>query len=349
MPDNILDLLREKDAEAVKRSHRGLLIQPGAIGDCLLSLPLAKFMQPAVGLGGVDILGHTEYVSFFPGRSCVETVRAIESVQLHRLFVESDRFELADRDPLIEFFGDYDWIVTFLGGADSCFEQNLIFTANCYHAAEVISISTRPPEDFSRHIADYYIEQFIRQSGSAAARKEAVRGEVLIKTTNEDICRGRMLLQETGIDRDSELIVIHPGSGGLEKCWCLDNFLSLAGMLRSQGLNVIFLLGPAEQERLSSNDIGQMRDVGKCLEGLSLPEVLAVLTCVDGYVGNDSGITHLAASMGVRTFVVFGPTSPAVYRPIGPAVTVFSNAAAVFDKQPSPALQREVFAGLTAR
>jgi len=84
--DDILELVRQKSAEAVRKMHRALILQPGAIGDCILTLPLAAYMKDALGLGGIDILGHTEYVGFLPGRSCVDGVRSIDSMDLHRLF-----------------------------------------------------------------------------------------------------------------------------------------------------------------------------------------------------------------------------------------------------------------------
>jgi len=73
-----------------------------------------------------------------------------------------------------------------------------------------------------------------------------------------------------------------------------------------------------------------------------LTQVLGILSCADGFVGNDSGITHLAAAMGVRTLAVFGPTNPAVYRPVGPAVEIFANAGATFAKEPSATSQRKL-------
>jgi len=67
--DDILNLLKEKVAQAARASQRGVILQPGAIGDCILTLPLAAFMKVVLGLGSVDILGHSEYVGILPGRT----------------------------------------------------------------------------------------------------------------------------------------------------------------------------------------------------------------------------------------------------------------------------------------
>ncbi len=345
--DDILELVRQKSAEAVRKMHRGLILQPGAIGDCILTLPLAAYMKDALGLGGIDILGHTEYIGFLPGRSCVDGVRSIDSMDLHRLFAKTEKFELKDRDPLINAFGDYACIATFLGEPNSNFEQNLIFTANCSHSAEVITLSLKPPKDFSDHLAGFYIRQFIEQSGFSLESWQIQTDDCLIKATKADINTGRELLREIGLGSGEKLIVIQPGSGGMKKCWHFDNFLAVAKELDSRGIEIIFLLGPAELDRFSDTKIKEICSVGRCLTDLSLAQVLGLLSCVDGFIGNDSGITHLAAALGVRTYSIFGPTNPAVYKSIGPDVMVFTGSKASFARKPSVRLQRKLLDVLT--
>jgi heptosyltransferase III len=341
--DNILDILREKGAEAAKKMQRGLIVQPGAIGDCVLTLPLASFMKETLQLGGIDLLAHTEYVGFLPGRSCIDGVHSIDSLDLHRLYAAKDTFELGDRDALISAFSDYTWITTFLGEPDSNFEQNLIYTANCSHSAEVITLSMKPPKDHCEHLVDFYIEQFLNQSGLSVPARSAQTGGPFIRATEADMDAGRDMLRETGIDLDSRLIVIQPGSGGSGKCWCLDNFLAIAETLVSKGIEVLFLLGPAELDRFGDTTIADtIGGVAKILRDLSLAQVLAVLSFADGFIGNDSGITHLAAALGITTLAVFGPTNPAVYKPLGPAVTVFSSSSEAFTQKPSTCLQKKI-------
>lgn len=357
--DSILDLLREKGAEAARQAQRGVILQPGALGDCVLTLPLAQFMKDSLGLGGIDIIGHTEHIGILPGRTCVDGTRSIDLVDLHRLFAETKTFNLADDDPLINVFADYAWIVTFLGEPNSNFEQNLIFTANCSHSAEVITLSTKPPKKFSSHITDFYTQQFIDQSGLSLEPQPIQPNVLLIKATDADINRGRELLNEIpaplgfeqgrhrGVDFSKKLVVIHPGSGGSHKCWHLDNFLAVAKELISIGIEVIFLLGPAELERFSDATINNINNVAKCLTDLPFTQVLGLLSCAEGFIGNDSGITHLASALGVRTLAVFGPTNPAVYKPIGPAVTVFASGTTAFAEKPSAMLQQQLLEVLT--
>ena len=346
--DDILDLLKEKGSEMARAAQRGVILQPGAIGDCILTLSLAELMKEALELGGIDFLGHTEYIGFLPGRTCIDSVRSMDSMNLHRLFVETSSFDLADGDPLIDAFADYAWIVTFLGEPNSHFEQNLIFTANCSHSAEVITFSMKPPEDYPNHLTDYYRQQFVDESVLLSESRQVGYSTRLIKATETDANKGRELLRDIQLDSFEKLVVIQPGSGGLHKCWHLDNFLAVAEELCLKGTKVVFLLGPAEQERFSNATIKAINSVARCLTDLSLTQVVWLLSCSDGFIGNDSGITHLAAGMGVKTVVVFGPTNPAVYKPVGPAVTVLANGGEAFTDKPSAALQQKVLDVLMA-
>src|SRR4030043_458287 len=340
--DDILQLLKEKGAEMARAAQRGVILQPGAIGDCILTLPLAEFMTEALELGGIDIIGHTEYTGIMPGRTCIDSVRSIDTMDLHRLFVETSTFELADGDYLINAFSDYAWIVTFLGEPNSNFEQNLIFTANCSHGAEVITLSMKPPNDYSNHLSEYYREQLVNESGLSLQIGDFQLERCLIKATEADVAKGRELLKELYIEPDAKPVVIQPGSGGQHKCWHIDNFIAVAEELRSKGIKVVFLFGPAEKERLSNKTINDIKNTAKCLTDLSLTQVVYLLSCSGAFLGNDSGITHLAAGMGIRTLVIFGPTNPAIYKPVGPDVTVFTGDETVFANKSSPNLQQEV-------
>jgi heptosyltransferase-3 len=344
---NIIDKLREKLAIAAQQGRRGVILQPGAIGDCILTLPLAELMKETVCPGGVDIIGHTEYLGFLPGRSCVDSVKSLDSMSLHRLFEDENGFELADADHLIMAFAGYSWIASFLGEPESNFEKNLIFTVNCSHSAEVITLAMKPAVEHNIHISDFYRKQFAKQGLSSEEHDSAI-SIPLIRPTQADKLRGMEIMAENGVMPTTKAIIIHPGSGGAHKCWHLDNFLAVARMLGKEGTDAVFLLGPAEMERFGPSVIDDMRAAGKVLTDLSLSDVLAVLSCSRAFLGNDSGITHLAAALGIKTVAVFGPTDPAIYRPIGPAVTILQNDTPDFTTATSDDLQNNAAAALLA-
>jgi hypothetical protein len=304
-------------------------------------------MKEKLNLGSVDMLGHTQYIGILPARSCVDGIRSMDSLELHKLFADAKTFDLPDGDPLITAFAGYSWIVTFLGEPYGSFEQNLIFTANCSHSAEVVTLSLKPPAGLDLHVSDYYIRQFACDCGLSIEAAPVPRQDTLITPTQADAATGQRCLREIGCDLSRKLVVIHPGSGGLEKCWHVDNFITLAQEIERMGNDVVFLLGPAEMERLDTATMNRISGAAKCLASLPLSDVVGVLSCADGFVGNDSGITHLAASLGRSTIALFGPTHPARYRPLGPDVKILSLGGEDFASRPSPLVRQQVLAHIT--
>jgi ADP-heptose:LPS heptosyltransferase len=105
-------------------------------------------------------------------------------------------------------------------------------------------------------------------------------------------------------------VVIHPGSGSRRKNWPRDRYLEAAEALSKSGRRVTWCLGPAEE------DFAVPPGAEVWIEE-SLSDLGAALANADLYVGNDSGITHLAASAGCPTVAIFGPTEPEVWAPRG--------------------------------
>lgn len=99
-------------------------------------------------------------------------------------------------------------------------------------------------------------------------------------------------------------IACHPFSGSPKKNWPIENFLEVANHAP-----VRFCIGP-----------GQSLD--GALRIAALDELAAWLATAEAYIGNDSGITHLAAAIGLPVIALFGPTDPAVWAPRGERVRV---------------------------
>ena len=320
---DIIALVQEQESQTRRALRRGVIISPGAIGDCVLMLPLAHFMKNSLKLGAIDFIGHTQYIDFYPGRTTVNAVRSIDSIDFHRLFADSGDFVLEDGDALITDFSRYEWIVSFLGADHNSFEENLIFTVNCSRAAEITMLSLKPSEDFSNHISRFYIQQFIDANLPDTTLPIFDHKTQLINPTKTDMTCGRKLLASLGLNPTQKFAVIHPGSGTPEKCWHFENFLSVADFLLENNHQLVFLIGPAEAEKFSPDVINAFSEKGKCLAEPDLAQVLHIIACADLFIGNDSGITHLAASAGISTIAVFGQTNPEIYGPIGPKVNLY--------------------------
>jgi ADP-heptose:LPS heptosyltransferase len=116
-------------------------------------------------------------------------------------------------------------------------------------------------------------------------------------------------------------VLLHPGSGSRRKRWPLERFLTLADSLDAAGSAPRFLIGPAEEDLAQA--IHSHRG-GKypVMRAESLVELAGLLRSATGLVGNDAGVAHLAAFLGLSTVVIFGPADPVRWTPVGPHVSV---------------------------
>jgi ADP-heptose:LPS heptosyltransferase len=144
-------------------------------------------------------------------------------------------------------------------------------------------LSALPPEGCAMHATDFYLQQTGCEPGAIPRI-------------------------DTGLPRE-DYAVIHPFSGSARKNWPLDKFRALAARLE-RSMPVAWCSG-AEDPPL-----------GGALRIDDLWELACWLSRAKLYIGNDSGITHLAAAVGTPVLAIFGPTDPAVWAPRGAHVRV---------------------------
>jgi hypothetical protein len=313
--------------------RQAAIIHPGAIGDCVLVLPLAQYLKETLGYHCIDLIAHSDYVRFYPGRTPVDQIRSMESLPLHRLFAPIDSFTVEEKkDSLVEAFSKYEHVISFLGEENEPFEQNLLFVIHCSHSGETTMMPLSGAAD--EHTSLFYIRQFAIKN-SLEIPDQPVLTNTWISGSSQDMAIGTDILCRYGIGPQEAVCLIHPGSGSDGKCWPLDHFHAITEVVMSQHLKPVFLLGPAETQRLSQQDVQKIKNVAPLLTDLSLDNVLGVLSCADCFLGNDSGISHLAGAMGKKTITFFGPSNSVQYRPLGPNVYVVQAAGADFTN-PSP-------------
>ena len=119
-----------------------------------------------------------------------------------------------------------------------------------------------------------------------------------------------------------DLIWLHPGSGGASKCLSLELMIRVAETLqRRTGYGLAVTLGEDDTFVTASDRWPQLTSLSRLeiFAGRSLPDLAANLAGASMYVGNDSGISHFAAGLGVPSLVFFVTTDPAVWSPWVPS------------------------------
>ena len=278
-----------------------LIFHSGALGDFVLSWPLA------MGLGRIFAQSRIIFVTASQKGQLAERLLRLEATDAeagwHTLFAPGA--EGLPEKP-----------AKLLAGAQAIYffgEPSATWLANVRRlndTAKLVTLNPTPPPDSASHQSDFVLHQLAPHPAEHAAMEQ------MLKSAR---ARGVGFVRTAG-----SVTVIHPGSGSREKCWPVDRFVEVAARLQAAGKPVRFVIGEVEKERWTDADVQRLESSAdlRC-PGNSL-ELVGALADARAFLGNDSGPGHLAAMLGVPTVCLFGPTSPAVWQPLGPTVTVLS-------------------------
>jgi heptosyltransferase-3 len=271
--------------------RRVLVIFPGALGDLMCLMPALVTISRRHPGASVELMARFELARLAAGRSVVARGHSIDAREVGKLF--SDESSGGSRG----FFGDFDRIYSFFASDDARYRARLAAATD----GDVSFHPFRPGGD--GHVSAGYLR---------AIGEGALPIDVRLEPTSDDLAAASRALAESKCGR-SNLIVIFPGSGSPAKNWPADKFAALASTLsRSNRASVVVILGPAEASIESI-----FREAGLAVvKDLDLPTVAAVARLSSAFVGNDSGVSHLAAAVGASGVVIFGPTDPARWRPL---------------------------------
>ena len=183
---------------------------------------------------------------------------------------------------LIEALREFDSIVSWYGANRPEFRETVAALGLPFTFLEAL-----PPAGGGIHVTDFYLQQ--------------VRG--MAPCTSDGIPR-----IECAVER-GDYLVIHPFSGSARKNWPLEKFRALADGLQ-RVMPVEWCAGEDDPPLAGAVRIDNLYELACRLAKARL------------YIGNDSGITHLAAAVGTPVLALFGPTDPEVWAPRGPHVRV---------------------------
>ena len=124
---------------------------------------------------------------------------------------------------------------------------------------------------------------------------------------------------------DRKIALIHPAAAFATKQWATENFARIVEHVAESGFAPVAVAAPHEQAVLE-NLVAESSVHIETFD-LSLPEVTALAARSQLFVGNDSGIAHIASAVGTRCVVVFGSSNIAHWRPwnSAPAEVVFEQ------------------------
>jgi ADP-heptose:LPS heptosyltransferase len=278
---------------------RRLVLFPGALGDFICFLPALEVLSKGEH---VHLLARSEFADLV---SPAVNVGSLERYEIHRLFVPGAAQEKRLRD----FFGAYSSIFSWMGNGQSAFVRELASVSQGRAVVFPFQPGQKP-----MHQVDYYLTCVGRRPPEQSIPEIPLKPEALAWC--ENYWHEHSLV-------DKQVIALAPGSGSPQKNWPASSFRAVADWWRERPrAAVMVLLGPVEEEK---GDYTALCRGAVRVHNLSLGQLAALLVRSNLYLGNDSGVSHLAAAIGVVSLVLFGPSSVGQWAPRGRNVTVFSQ------------------------
>ena len=287
--------------------NRVLVIRGGAIGDFILTLPALEALRDACPNAHIEILGYRHIAALAENRFYAQAVRSIEYGPLSSFFAKNSELPAE----LANYFASFDLIISYLFDPDRIFENNLrrcgVENLLC-GPAKIVETTVHA----ARQLA-LPIEQLGIGVGDLTEK-------VFPSIDDRQFAKGFLQFLQQPI------LAIHPGSGGTEKNWPLENWIALFSRNGSVPLtedkcgqvgnafSLVVISGEADKTEASVLE-REWKNSEVCFaKNLPLPHLAAVLER-SIFIGHDSGISHLAAAAGATCVLLFGPTDPDVWAP----------------------------------
>lgn len=285
------------------------LCHEGALGDLLLSLPAIHAIR--VESSFLHLAAGNTAAALLKAAGCADEISDAGSI-----FYAS--FHMSDIETgLADFLADFDRSFIFSKEAGFSLARQIERII-----PETHTIITIPPAEIREHIPFFRLEQL----PDYFSQKTSFPGIAVPRFYVED---AEKILIQSGYNPGMPLIAIHPGSGGRTKNWDVERFFELADQLSSRhSCFTVFISGPAEPDASRQEIEGfvhKRKNMAMHLKDADLIVVAALLQTSSLYIGNDSGITHLAASANNRVIALYGPTDPILWAPFNKNTQIISS------------------------
>ncbi|MBZ0256465.1 glycosyltransferase family 9 protein [bacterium] len=286
-------------------NERWLIVRNGAVGDTVLLSSVIHAIKKQRPDAWVEVMGVLERVSLLVGDGLADC-----AISSERPGVESLYGEGALHPDLFDYFAEFSHILIYSAAASQQF-VNRLKVRNGQWACAYPAL----PSDATQHVTDFYLNPLRKMLGDETPAP-------VIHLYNEEKDAAREALRTIGVREGVQIIGVHPGAGSQSKQAPVKRFISeIEGVPGEKRLLIV--QGPADEDAVGA--LVQRLPQGTphhVLDQHTLRELAALLSHCDYFIGNDSGVAHIAAALGVPTRVFFIASDPAVWAPLGGHVAV---------------------------
>jgi len=309
------------------KSARGkiLVIRGGAIGDFILTLPAIAALRKHFPDAYLEVLGYPHIAQLAVAGGLADRVVPIGARAMAAFFARGG--ELAEE--LVDYFSEFDLIISYLYDPDQIFSTNV---ARCTQA-QFIAGPHRPREGTNIHAAQLYLKPLERLAIFDADPIPRLRMNSQSATPASPLFRNA----EAG----ERVLALHPGSGGEHKNWPEANWAELLeSLINETNFNLLLVGGEAEDERLQRLAAALPPSRVRVAQSRPLPELAQLLQRCTSFIGHDSGISHLAAAVGLPGLILWGETSEEIWRPPSDKMIILCHPAGLANLPTSDVLDK---------
>lgn len=274
------------------------VIRAGALGDVVLALPAVSLLRAAFSEAHLRAVGYPAHWAV--AGELVDQVQSIDAAAMAGLLNNSPT------EPLRRALGSSDLVVAWTG-QDPTSALRTIGVRRVVHAPPTPPPGVHAARWLLQSLDDLLVEAH-REPGSAF---DLETWRLLYREA--ELQEGRKLLAEL---RLSGAVLIHPGAGAVWKRWPAARFADTGMELLRRGFRVALIEGPADGEAVAAVQ-RHAAEPFPVLPPMPIRRLGAILSLAPCYLGNDSGVTHLAGAVGTPTVALFGPTDPTTWKPLG--------------------------------
>ncbi len=286
--------------------RRVLVVRLRSIGDTVLTTPSLIALKRFVPSAQVDILLEDWVAPVLDGFDSVDNVIRVGKGNAERLKIARN-LRRSRYDVAFNLHGGTTG--TFFTAASRAVHR--IGLAN-YQYPFLYNHLLSSPADFWQSYAIHSAEQQLALLGfvGVPVQDRPKTRLIVTKTAAEKV---KITLLSGGND-DRDFALLHPAAAFATKQWSAENFARAAEFLNEIGIRTIAIAAHDESGLL--DDLKRHSNVPiRTFDNLTLPEITALASRAKLFVGNDSGIAHIAAAVGTPSVVIFGSSSRTHWRP----------------------------------
>lgn len=276
------------------------VLRPGAIGDTLLTFPALHALRQRFPGATITVVGNPAPLGLGVAAGILDHRDAFGAAWVSDLFGDQPTPSLRTR------LEQLDLGIVWMHSAEAA--SDLAARLERAGVRKAVPLVNFPVAGSGRHVADHLVDTL------APLGISGPRPAISLRPMAE--------WPHPLSPSPSPLVVLHPGAGGRHKRWPTERFAALADRFAEIGCEVAITRGPADDDAVATLGSHVHLARPEILAGLPLDELARILSRASLFVGNDSGITHLAALLDVPTLAIFGPFDPVYWAPIGPRVQI---------------------------